>query len=78
MVFLFHNRGVRHILDNDNILSNRFNPILGELALTEVYSRILSFTDIAGLSALLNHLGGSGSNPEISDDYYDSKFCKVG
>ena len=59
---LFHNRGHRYlhpvhrILDNENILSNRFKPILGDLTLVMVYSRILGNTDIAGLSALLNYL----------------------
>jgi len=55
---------VHRILDND-ILSNRFNAILGDLTLAEIYACILDITDIAGLSALLNYLGGSGSSQEV-------------
>jgi hypothetical protein len=56
---------VHRILDNENILSNRFNPILGDLTLAKIYACMLDNSDIAGLSALLNYLGGSGSSQEV-------------
>jgi hypothetical protein len=67
---------VHRILDNENILSNRLNSTLGDLTLAWVYARIQGITDIAGLSALLNYMGGS--NQEAYDGYHDSKFYKVG
>jgi hypothetical protein len=69
---------VHRILNNKNILSNRFNPTFKDLTLAEVYARIQSITDIAGLSALLNYLESNGSNQEAYDGYHDSKFYKVG
>jgi len=44
--------------------------------LPEVYACIQGTTDITGLSALLNYVGGNGSNQEAYDGYHDSKFYK--
>lgn len=66
---------VHHILNNKNILSNWFNSTLSDLTLARVYAHIQGITDIAGLSALLNNMGGS--NQEVYHAYHDSKYYKV-
>jgi hypothetical protein len=66
------------VIDNDNILSNRYNAVLKDLTLSEIYALIQAVTDIAGLVALLNHVGGYVSNQEAYDGYHDAKFFKVG
>ncbi|KAH9981952.1 hypothetical protein BJV74DRAFT_887197 [Russula compacta] len=63
--------------DNDNIVSNRSNAVLKNLALAQIYARILGVANIAGLSGLLNYVDGSGSDQELYDGYSDSKFYKV-
>ncbi len=68
-------RPTHRILDNDNILSNRFNAALKDLRLAEVYARIQGVTDITGLSALLNYV--EGDSTVQYDGYHDSKFYKV-
>ena len=64
-------RPAHRILDNDNILSNRFNATLKDLRLAEVYARIQGVTDMYYWTFC------SDSTVQY-DGYHDSKFYKVG
>ncbi|CCT73773.1 uncharacterized protein FFB20_01826 [Fusarium fujikuroi] len=59
--------------ENEYIMSNRQNPVLKDLSISQVYDRIGASSSIEDVCKLVNHCPGETNY----DGYHDSRFFKV-